>query len=63
MSLIASFGVPSAKAVEAARGTGMTLVTIAGPDRAIIYSGAERIGGLPGETYGHKTLADAVIYR
>jgi hypothetical protein len=41
----------------------MTLVTIAGPDRAIIYSGAGRIGGLPGETYGHKTLADAVIYR
>jgi FdhD protein len=63
MPLIASFGVPSAKAVEAARDDGLTLVTIAGLARAIIYTGAGRLGGLPGETSGHETVADGVNYR
>lgn len=45
--LLASFGVPSAKAVEAACGNGLVLVTIAGLARAVIFSGAGRITGLP----------------
>jgi FdhD protein len=63
MPLMASFGGPSAKAVEAARGNGLTLVTIVGLARAIIYSGPGRISGLPGETSGHENVADAVYYR
>jgi formate dehydrogenase assembly factor FdhD len=61
--LVASFGVPSAKAVEAARTGGITLVTIDGLARAIIYSGAGRISGLPGEISGHETMAAAMNYR
>jgi formate dehydrogenase assembly factor FdhD len=63
MPLLASFGVPSAKAVEAARGNGLALVTIDGLARAIVYSGAARIGGLPGEASGPENMADVMNYR
>jgi FdhD protein len=44
--MLASFGVPSAKAVEAACGSGLVLVTIAGLARAVIFSGPGRIRGI-----------------
>ncbi|HEY3274710.1 MAG TPA: formate dehydrogenase accessory sulfurtransferase FdhD [Methanocella sp.] len=63
MPLVASFGVPSAKAVESARSSGITLVTIDGLARAIIYSGAERISGLPEASSVYESVAGAVNYR
>ena len=63
MPLLASFGVPTAKAVEAARRSDLTLVTIAGLSSVVIFSGAGRIVGLPGEDVGLDGLPGLASYR
>jgi FdhD protein len=62
MPLVASFGVPSAKAVEAARIGGITLVTIDGLARAIIFAGTGHITGLPDEMPWHPSETGAINY-
>lgn len=61
--LLASFGVPSAKAVEAACCSGLVLVTIAGLARAVIFSGAGRITGLPEMSTGYGPAEGIIDYR
>lgn len=63
MPLIVCFGVPSAKAVESARDSGITLVTMDGLARVIIFARAERITGLPDEMPWRLSEMGMVNYR
>jgi FdhD protein len=63
MPLLASFGVPSARAVQEARRSGITLVTVTRLAQVIIYSHIERVTGLPGEASGYLLEYGIVNYR